>query len=53
MGRAGYMQSLVVSANILSLINRKRNMKVYKPILWLEGSIKLTLGKVGIKRGVC
>ncbi|EAT90306.2 hypothetical protein SNOG_02094 [Parastagonospora nodorum SN15] len=50
MARAGYMQTLVVADNILSLIKGKSNMKVYKPMRWLEGSIKLTLGK-GNSRG--
>ncbi|KAH6409614.1 hypothetical protein HBI14_153320 [Parastagonospora nodorum] len=45
MARAGYMQTLVVADNILSLIKGKGNMKVYEPMRWLEGSIKLTLGK--------
>lgn len=42
------MQTFVVVDNILSLINGKDNMKVYKPMRWLEGSLKLTLGKVSI-----
>ncbi|EMD66902.1 hypothetical protein COCSADRAFT_135351 [Bipolaris sorokiniana ND90Pr] len=45
MARAGYMQTFVVVDNILSLIKGKNNLKVYKPMRWLEGSIKLTLGK--------
>lgn len=48
MARAGYMQTFVVVDNILSLIKGKNNLKVYKPMRWLEGSIKLTLGKVSI-----
>ncbi|USP79297.1 uncharacterized protein yc1106_06571 [Curvularia clavata] len=46
MGRAGYMQTLVVAENVLSLIKGKNDLKVYQPLRWLEGSIKLTLGKV-------
>jgi hypothetical protein len=42
------MQTLVVADNILSLIKGKSNMKVYKPMRWLEGSIRLTLGKVSL-----
>lgn len=48
MARAGYMQSIVVADNIMSLIKGKSNLKVYKPMRWLEGSIKLTLGKVSL-----
>ncbi|EUC39817.1 hypothetical protein COCMIDRAFT_41750 [Bipolaris oryzae ATCC 44560] len=52
MARAGYMQTFVVADNIVSLIKGKNNMKVYKPMQWLEGSIKLTLGKVSITDGL-
>ena len=48
MARAGYMQSMVAADNIISLIKGKSNLKVYKPMRWLEGSIKLTLGKVSL-----
>ena len=53
MGRAGYMQSLLVADNILSMLTGKGNMKAYKPMHWLEGSIKLTLGKVSIGAEGC
>ncbi|KAF2113143.1 hypothetical protein BDV96DRAFT_664054, partial [Lophiotrema nucula] len=44
MARASFFQTEVILHNILSLIAEKRNLKRYKPILWIEGSIKLTLG---------
>jgi NADH dehydrogenase FAD-containing subunit len=53
MARAGYMQTFVVAENILSQVKGKSNMKVYKPMRWLEGSIKLTLGKVSVVNRVC
>lgn len=46
MGRAGLFQSEVLVHNIIALIQGKKNLKTYKPLKWIEGSIKLTLGKV-------
>lgn len=46
MGRAAVMQSEVIVHNILTLIAAKRSTKEYKPLTWIEGSIKLTLGIV-------
>ncbi|KAH8721523.1 putative AMID-like mitochondrial oxidoreductase [Phaeosphaeriaceae sp. PMI808] len=45
MARATYFQAGVVARNILALIDGKLPSSVYKPLMELEGSIKLTLGK--------
>lgn len=45
MARAGLLQAEVVRSNILSLIAGGR-LKEYRPVA-LEGSLKLSLGKVG------
>lgn len=46
MARAAHFQCEVVISNILSLIKGDQNLKNYKPVVSIEGSIKLTLGKV-------
>jgi len=48
MGRAALFQSEVLVHNIVSLIQGKKQLRAYKPLNWIEGSIKLTLGKVSI-----
>jgi hypothetical protein len=48
MGRAARFQSEVLVQNIISLIQKKKSFKTYKPVIWIEGAIKLTLGKVSI-----
>ncbi|KAL2812285.1 hypothetical protein BJX63DRAFT_432727 [Aspergillus granulosus] len=45
MARAGVTQSEIVVQNILSLINGRPAKKIYKPNWFIEGAIKLTLGK--------
>ncbi|KAL3492118.1 hypothetical protein BJX62DRAFT_203575 [Aspergillus germanicus] len=45
MARAGFMQAETVVQNILSLINGQPAKKIYKPNWFIEGAIKLTLGK--------
>ncbi|KAF2793767.1 FAD/NAD(P)-binding domain-containing protein [Melanomma pulvis-pyrius CBS 109.77] len=45
MARASYFQSEIVCQNILLLIKGKKDLKTYKPNIFFEGSIKLTLGK--------
>ncbi|KAL2869639.1 NAD(P)/FAD-dependent oxidoreductase [Aspergillus lucknowensis] len=45
MARAGVVQSEIVVQNILSLINGQPAKKIYKPNWFIEGAIKLTLGK--------
>ncbi|KAL3476640.1 hypothetical protein BJX99DRAFT_270311 [Aspergillus californicus] len=45
MARAGFMQSEIVLSNILSLIKEQPATAIYKPNLFVEGAIKLTLGK--------
>lgn len=46
MGRAAWFQAEVVVNNISTLIRGESNLAVYKPHTVVEGSIKLTLGKV-------
>lgn len=45
MARAGWMQSGVVLDNILAMIRGEVPSRTYKPNTFLEGAIKLTLGK--------
>ena len=46
MARAAYFQSEIVLQNILMLAAGKKELKPYRPKIFFEGSIKLTLGKV-------
>ncbi|KAF2683345.1 putative amid-like NADH oxidoreductase [Lentithecium fluviatile CBS 122367] len=43
--RAAFMQDEVVVRNIISLIEGRESLEDYRPLVWIEGSIKLTLGK--------
>jgi apoptosis-inducing factor 2 len=45
MARAGWRQSGVVLDNILGLIHGQGPSRTYKPDVFVEGAIKLTLGK--------
>ncbi|KAI0155746.1 hypothetical protein BJ166DRAFT_554674 [Pestalotiopsis sp. NC0098] len=45
MARAGFLQADVVVDNILDMIKGRGATKTYKPKWFLEGAIKLTLGK--------
>ncbi|KAK7745814.1 hypothetical protein SLS53_002531 [Cytospora paraplurivora] len=45
MARAGFMQAEVVVDNILNMINGRPCSRIYKPNVFVEGAIKLTLGK--------
>ena len=45
MARAGWFQAGVVSENILSMIDGRKPSRTYKPYVFIEGAIKLTLGK--------
>ncbi|OGM48091.1 hypothetical protein ABOM_002890 [Aspergillus bombycis] len=45
MARAGWMQAGVVLDNILAMINGQTPSRLYTPNLFIEGAIKLTLGK--------
>ncbi|KAJ7619385.1 oxidoreductase [Roridomyces roridus] len=45
MSRAAQFQAEVVLANILRMIDGKQSTVVYKPLPYIEGAIKLTLGK--------
>lgn len=45
MARAGWMQAEVVADNILAVIRGQEPPAIYKPSMFIEGSIKLTLGK--------
>jgi hypothetical protein len=46
MARAGFMQADVVLDNILTMIRGRAPSRVYKPKVFLESAIKLTLGKM-------
>ncbi|KFY47074.1 hypothetical protein V495_02114 [Pseudogymnoascus sp. VKM F-4514 (FW-929)] len=45
MARAGWMQAGVVLDNILSMIGGQAPWRIYQPDEFIEGAIKLTLGK--------
>lgn len=44
MARAAWFQAQVVADNILALIRGEKPSHFYKPKIFIEGSIKLTLG---------
>jgi hypothetical protein len=46
MARAGFMQAEIVVQNITSLIRGQPAKRIYKPNWFIEGAIKLTLGKL-------
>ncbi|KAF2441074.1 FAD/NAD(P)-binding domain-containing protein [Karstenula rhodostoma CBS 690.94] len=50
MGRAALFQAEIVIENIRKLIKRSKSLSTYKPNIALEGAIKLTLGKVSLRR---
>jgi len=45
MARTGWVQANVVLDNILAMINGQTPSQTYKPNVFLESAIKLTLGK--------
>ncbi|KAF1993360.1 FAD/NAD(P)-binding domain-containing protein [Amniculicola lignicola CBS 123094] len=45
MARAGWLQASVVLDNVLAMIHGRQPSRIYKPNLFIEGAIKLTLGK--------
>ena len=45
MARAGLFQAMIVKKNILSMIRGERNLEKYKPKYFIEGAIKLVMGK--------
>ena len=45
MARAGWMQAPVVLDNILAMIRGEKPSRTYTPDVFIEGAIKLTLGK--------
>lgn len=45
MARAGWLQAGVVLDNVLAMIHGRQPSHVYKPNNFIEGAIKLTLGK--------
>jgi hypothetical protein len=53
MARAAFMQSQVVANNIIQMIGHKGDLKAYRPYISLEGSIKLSLGKVRFSKIIC
>jgi hypothetical protein len=46
MARAGFVQADIAQRNIVALIRGRKVDAVYIPQVDIEGSIKLTLGKV-------
>lgn len=46
MARAGYFQAEVAIDNVIALIEGRQPSHVYNPNPFIEGSLKLTLGKV-------
>lgn len=50
MGRAGFFQAEVIIQNILAMIQGRKASSVYQSRPDIEGSIKLTLGKVSSHR---
>lgn len=50
MGRSGFFQAEIVIQNILAMIQGREVSSVYQSRPDIEGSIKLTLGKVGSHR---
>ncbi|KAL4783571.1 hypothetical protein BJX76DRAFT_368320 [Aspergillus varians] len=45
MARAGFMQAETVVSNLLSLVKGQEPKTIYKPTWFIEGAIKLTLGR--------
>ncbi|KAJ5292226.1 hypothetical protein N7478_001477 [Penicillium angulare] len=45
MARAGYFQAEIVSENILNMIRGNAPNKLYRPMMEVEGAIRLSLGK--------
>mgnify|MGYP006877405579 CR=1 FL=1 len=45
MARVGWLQSGVVLENILAMIHGRQPSRIYKPNFFIEGAMKLTLGK--------
>ena len=45
MARAGWLQAGVVADNILAMIHGQEPSRTYKPNVFVERAIKLTLGK--------
>jgi NADH dehydrogenase FAD-containing subunit len=45
MARAGWIQASIVLDNVIAMIRGRVPTRVYKPNLFIEGAIKLTLGK--------
>jgi NADH dehydrogenase FAD-containing subunit len=48
MARASLFQAEIVLQNILAMINNRSPTEIYTPNLFVEGAIKLTLGRVGM-----
>lgn len=46
MARAAECQSQIVASNIVSMIKNTTAPGIYRPVMAVEGAIKLTLGKV-------
>jgi NADH dehydrogenase FAD-containing subunit len=45
MARAGWLQAGIVADNIIAMIKGRKPSRTYKPNAFIEGAIKLTLGK--------
>lgn len=44
MARASFFQAFIVVANVLAVTEGRKPYRTYKPRLFIEGAIKLTLG---------
>jgi len=45
MARAGWLQAGVVLDNVLAMVHGRQPSRIYRPNFFIEGAIKLTLGK--------
>ena len=45
MARAAEMQAGVIAGNLVAAIRGRVPSKVYKPLIMIEGALKLTMGK--------
>ena len=49
MARSVYMQAGIVRDNVLKLIQGRQASHLYKPRVWVEGAISVTVGKVSLR----
>lgn len=51
MARAVFVQAGIMRDNMLQVLKGRPASKEYKPKVWMEGAIQLTIGKVSVIRG--